>query len=106
MGEQVTRHGKEETVTGTGTRVGTGTRTGTGISTRAGMGARTGAGAGMRIEMNVEGRESLGTFEVVIVRKTREGGQRQPGTSYHSRKIRRPSETVASCEWLKSRDGR
>ena len=58
---------------------GTGTRTRTGMSTRAGMRARTEAGTWTRIEMEVEGRESLGTFEVVIEaietgRKTREGG--------------------------------
>ena len=58
-GEQDTRE-KKETVAVEGT--GTGAR----MSTRAGMGARTGAGTGTRIEIVVEGRESLGTFEVVI----------------------------------------
>ena len=43
---------------------------------------RAEAGTGTRIEMKVEGRESLGTFEVVLEviemgRKTREGGRRQ-----------------------------
>ena len=58
--------GKQETVTGTETGVGTGTWTSTRMSMRAGMGAR--------IEVGVEGRKSLGTYEVVIEarRKTRE----------------------------------
>ena len=43
------------------------------------MGARTGAGTRSRIDMNVEGKESLGTFKVVIEVgwKTREGKRRQ-----------------------------
>ena len=42
----------------------------------AGIGARRGAGTGARIEMRVEGRERLGTYEMVIDAgwKTREGG--------------------------------
>ena len=103
------REEREETVTGTG--AGTGTRTG--MSTRAGMGARTGAGTGTRIEMRVERRDSLGTFEVVmevliveVGRKTREGGRRQLLTSNHSRKTRRTSETVASYEGPDLRYGR
>ena len=43
-GEQGTRDGKEEMVTGTG--AGTGTWARIGMGTRAGMGARTGAGTG------------------------------------------------------------
>ena len=40
----------------------------------------------MRVEMKLEGRESLGTSEVVkeVGRKTREGGRRQRVTSNHS----------------------
>ena len=62
----------------------------------------TGAGAGTRMEMRVEGRESLGTHEVVIEvgPKMREDGRRQRVTSNLSScssKNRRPSETVASC---------
>ena len=74
-------------------------------------GTGTGAGTGARLEMRVEERESLGTYEVVTVVieagwKTREGGQRQLLTSNHSRKTRRPSETVASCGGPEPRDGR
>ena len=43
-GEQGTRDGKEEMVTGTGTAVGTGGRIFTGISTRVAMGVRMGEG--------------------------------------------------------------
>ena len=47
-------------------RVETGTRTRMGMGTKIGMGAKTRAGgAGTRIDMKVEGRESLGTYEVV-----------------------------------------
>ena len=71
------------------------------------MGARTGVGTGTRIEVIEEGRESLGTLQVVIEvgRKTREGGRRQRVNSNHSRKTRRSSETVASCGRPKPRDG-
>ena len=81
-GEQGTRDGREETVMGTGTGAGTGGNTRTGMSTRVGMGAGTGAGTGertgTRVEMRVGGRESPGTYEVVIEVgfKTREGGRR------------------------------
>ena len=71
------------------------------------MGARTGAGTeagtrertGTRIEMGVEGRESLGTYEVEIegVWKTQEGGRRQRVTSNRSRMTRHRTETVVSC---------
>ena len=65
-----TRDGKEETVMMTGTRTtGMGTRTGTGTRTR--IGAGTGASTGMRIERRVKGRESPGTYEVIV---EREGG--------------------------------
>ena len=49
--------------------------------------------------MRMEGRESSGTYEVVIEMggKTREGGRRERVTRNRSRKTRRPSETVASC---------
>ena len=72
--EQGTRDGKEETATGTRTRVGTGTRASTGMSTRTGIGARTGTGTGTRIEMRAE--QKVGTFEVVIEvgRKALQGG--------------------------------
>ena len=56
--EQDTNDGKDKTVTGTRTR------TRTGMSTRAGMGART--GTINRTETRVEGRNSLGTFGVVM----------------------------------------
>ena len=73
-----------------------------------GRGREREAGTGTRIEMRVGVRESLGTYEVVIEvgRKTREGGRRQRVTSNRSRKTRRPSETVVSCEGLEPRDGR
>ena len=58
--------GKEDTLTGKGWEAGTETRTRTGMSTRPGMRATTEAGTGTRIEIRVEGIESLGTFEVVI----------------------------------------
>ena len=64
-GEQSTREGREEMMTGKGTSAGTGSRTRTGMSTRAGVGARTGAGKGTRVDRRVEGREGMGTFEVV-----------------------------------------
>ena len=50
--------------------------------------------------MRVEGRENLGTSEVVIEVgwKTLEGGRRQRVISNHSRKTQRPNETVASCK--------
>ena len=64
MGEQGTRGGREETVTGTGT--GTETRTKTGTGTRAGMGARTGAETETKMDRRMEGGESLGTYEVVV----------------------------------------
>ena len=46
---------KEETVTGTRTRVGAGTKTSSGMITRAGIGARTGAGLGTRPQMRDRG---------------------------------------------------
>ena len=51
------------------------------------------------IEMRMEERQSPGTYEVVIGvgRYTRDGGRHQRVTTNHSRKTRRPSETVASC---------
>ena len=78
-------------MTGTGTGAKTKGKTSTRMSTRVEMGAI--------IERRVEGRESLGTYEVVIdvSRKIREAGRRQRVTSNHSRKIRCPSETIASC---------
>ena len=70
-GEQGTKDGRDETVTGTETGGRTGRRMCTGMSTRVGMGAGTGAGAGeitgTRIETRMEEGESpLGTYEVVI----------------------------------------
>ena len=102
--EQGTGDGKEKTVTGTGTRAGTGTRM---MSTRARMGAKARGRTETRIEMRVEGRESLGTSKVVteIGWKTREGGRPQRVTSNHTRKTRRPSETVASCGVPEPRGG-
>ena len=81
-GEQGTTDGREETVMGTGTGAGTERGTSTGMSTRVRMGARTGArtgtgeSTGTIIEMGVQERESLGTYELLIAvdRKTREGG--------------------------------
>ena len=108
-GEQGTRDRREETVTGAGAMVRTGGTTSTGMGTRQRivMGARTRAGTGVetgarirsRIDKRVEGRECLGIYELVIRvgRKTREGGRRQRVASNHSRKARRPFETVASC---------
>ena len=90
-------------MTGPETGAGTGGRTRTCISTRVDIGARTGAGTGerteARIEMVLEGIESLEAYEVVreVRRKMREGGRRQGVTSNRSRKTQRPSETVASC---------
>ena len=93
---------------GTGTRVGTGMRTNTGISTGLGVGARVGAGAGTKIEMRMEGRESLETSEKVTEagRKAREGTLGQRVTSNYSRKTRRPSAIVASCVGPGSRNRR
>ena len=56
----------------------------------------------------MEGRESLGTFKVVIEvgLKTRDGGRRQQVANSHSRKTQRPSDTVASCGGPELRDGR
>ena len=48
------------------TAPGTETRTKTGTGTRAGMGARTGAGTETGMDRRVEGRESLGIYEVVV----------------------------------------
>ena len=92
--EQGTTGEKEKTMTGTGTEAGTGTRTSTEMSTNAEMGAITGT----IIAMRVEGRENLGTSEVVmeVGWKTLEGGRRQRVISNHSCKTQRPSETVAS----------
>ena len=75
-----------------------GTRTGEEMGASVGMGARTGVGTGTGIEMSMEGRESLGTYEVVkeVGRKTRKEGRRQRATINHSRKTQRSSETVAS----------
>ena len=66
------------------------------------MEARTGA----RIYMKLEGSERLATFEVVIEvgRKMRQGGRRQRVTSSHSRKTRRPSETVTRAQGREARD--
>ena len=44
-----------------------GTKTSTAMSTRAGMWPRTEAGTRTIVEMRGEGRESLGTYQVVIV---------------------------------------
>ena len=66
-----------KTAKGTGPGGYTETKMSTGMSTRVGIRARTGAGTWTRIEMRVEGRESLRTFKVVIEvdRKTRKGGR-------------------------------
>ena len=70
----------------------TGIRTSKVMSTKAGIGVRMGAGTGTRITTRMEGRQRMGTFEVVIGvgRKTREGGWRQEVTSNHKRKSRHP----------------
>ena len=64
--------GREESVTVTGMEGATG------MYTRIGMGTGAGAGAGVgtRMERRVEGRESLGWYEVTVEmgRKTRERG--------------------------------
>ena len=65
-------------------------------------GGKNGSGNGSRDENRDEGggeREPGNFYEVVteVGRKTREGGRRQRVTNNHSRKTRRPSETVASC---------
>ena len=52
-GEQGTRNGREEAITG----IETGTRTRAGMSTRVGMEGRTGAGTGTRIEIGEGGGE-------------------------------------------------
>ena len=77
-----------------------------GINTRAGTRAK--AGAGTKTVRRVEGRQSLGTFEVVIEvgRKMRERGRRKRVNSNCSRKTRRPSETVASYGGPEPRGGR
>ena len=70
---------------------------------------RTRAGTEARVNLCVEGRESLGTYEVMIevVQETREEGRRQRATSSHShKKIRHPSDTVATCKESERRDGR
>ena len=63
-------------VAGTGKGVPKGTRPRTGMGTRTGMGAGTGVGTGTRVDLNVEGRYTLGAYEVVIEvgRKAQEGG--------------------------------
>ena len=63
-GELGTRDGREETVTGTGTGTVTKTRTATG--TRTGMGTGAEVGTRTRTERRVEGRESPGTYEVIV----------------------------------------
>ena len=75
-GQQGTGNGREETMTGTGTRAGTETTTRAGIGTRTRMGAKMGAGTGTMIEKRVEEIGSLETYEVVIGVgwETREGG--------------------------------
>ena len=88
---------------GTGTGVETRRNTSLGISRRVKMGAGPGTGmgekTGSRIEMRMKGRESSGTYEVVIEvsRKMREGGRGERVTSSRSRKTRHCIETVASC---------
>ena len=93
MPVQSIRDEKEELGSRTGTRAGTGTRTGTGTraGTMAGTGTKTGTGAGTEAERGllmqrkVEGRQSLGTYEVImeVDRKTRgreatQRGNRKP----------------------------
>ena len=56
-GEQGTKDGREEMMTGTGTGVGTGENTSMGISTRVGIGAETRVGTGERT-----GSESVSFF--------------------------------------------
>ena len=77
-GEPGTKDGRGETVTGTRTGAGTGTET--------------------RKERRVKGRESPGTYVVIVEvgRQDATGGERrQRVTKSHSSKTRRPSETVA-----------
>ena len=92
----------------TGTGAGTGTRVNAAMSTTAGMGARTGAGTRTRIEMRVEGRESLRTYEGVIEvgRNMRERRRHLRVTNSDICKTRRTSETVPSCERPEPRDER
>ena len=100
IGGQGTRDGREGPKLGAGTGAGTRTRTRAGMCTRKGIGARTGTGAGARIERQVEGRESLGTYEVVkgVGCKTREGGHRQRVTRGHSRKTDAPARPSHHAE--------
>ena len=79
---------EEETVTRTGIGAGTGTRKTTGMSTRGRDGG--------------EGRESLGTYKVVLKvgRKARDGGLCQRVTINQSHKTR----LVASCEEPEGQD--
>ena len=100
---------------GTGTGERTRTRTSTEMSTRVAMGTRTRVETGTRIEMKVDRRESLETFEVVkeADQKTRERGatptsnqQLQPQDPTPRHKTRRPSETVASRGGPEPRYGR
>ena len=93
-------------MTGTGTGAGAGTRMIT--DTRTEMGAGTGAGTRKRIERRVEKRESpeICGVTVKVGRGTRERGQRHRVTSSHSRKNRRPNETVTSYGGPELRDKR
>ena len=64
------------------------------------MEAGTGAGIETRTERRVDGRESPGTYEVVV-----EMGRRTQQNS-DSRKAWRPSETIASCGGSEPRNER
>ena len=67
-----------------------------------------GNGNGDKNREEVEGRYSLGINDAVIEvgRKMLEGRRRQRVTINHSRKTRRPSEIVTSCEGPEPTDGR
>ena len=62
----------------------------------------------MRIEKRVEGKESPTTYEVMEEAgwKRRASGRHQRVSSSHSRKARRPSETLAPCGQLEPKDAR
>ena len=89
-GDQSTRKEKEEIVTGRGAGVG------------VGAGTRTSArpGTWTRREMRLDGKESPGTFKVVIEegQKTLEGGPRQRVASNYSCKTRTPRNIIISFE--------
>ena len=97
-GELDPRGRREERVTGTGTGEGTGTRTRMATGTKAGIGDENGSRNEHEMERKVEGRENPETYEVILElgRKTRKKVTPTSNQCCHSRKTRRPSETVVS----------